>query len=581
MNKTININIGGTFFHIDEEAFDELQHYLVILKKSFHETQGSDEIISDIEHRIAELFSERLTDLRQVINRKDVDHIIEIMGRPEEFTEEQDENPEFAKSEETFKSSTASNESTSGKKSKKRHYDKELFRDPEEGLVGGVLAGFAHYIGFDKTWVRIIWILLTLTTVGTFLLIYMILWAIVPEPRSTAERLKMKGERVNVSNIEKSIREEFNNFEREVGEFSDKVKRTDFKQMGDNVKSGAQKLSDKGKPFIKNIFRLIAKVIGIIILFKTSLFAIVLLFSWIAIGFLGMYDLFFFQDIIMLNETNLPIWSVATLAFLISVIPVLLFMILGLKLVFIKSERSYRSLGLSLLGIWILSIFISVIVGFKQSIGYQSEGSKTTTDQIMLPEDKPLHIMMNIDFDYEDEIEDRAGFKYLELPSSERVILNNDIDLRIKASRTENASIKIKRRASGFDMQSAKERAGNIIYAYDYKNETLIFDDYYIHSEADKVKGQSVQITLSLPENTVFTLDENIERFYYTQLDNNMDYYSRKMVDHKWKLVDKQLICLDCESEQNQNAPKSTGVEQSEDELGTHSTDSQSEDYNF
>lgn len=584
MNKTININIGGTFFHIDEEAFDELQHYLVILKKSFHETQGSDEIISDIEHRIAELFSERLTDLRQVINRKDVDQVIEIMGRPEEFSEEQDENPEFTEKEETYASSSKSTkyseEPDSGKKSKKRHYDKELFRDPEEGLIGGVLAGFGHYIGFDKTWVRIIWLLLTFITGGTFLLIYLILWAIVPQPKSTADRLKMKGERINVSNIEKAIRKEVNHFGQEVDEFSEKVKNTDFKQMGDNVKQSAQKITDKGRPIIKNLFRLIAKVIGIIILIKTSMFALVLLFSWIGVSILGSYEGFFFQDFAMLNETELPLWMASTMAFVLIIIPVILFMILGLKLVFIKSERSYRTLGLSLLGAWIITIIIAAIFVFQQSIGYQSEGSKTTTTVIDVTDasvEKGLSIMMNLEEVFEDEIENRSGFKFVEIAPGERMILNDEIDIELKQSISDEASIKIKRKASGYDIQSAKERAANIIYEYKLESSNLTFNDYYIHDIDDKVKGQNVDITLFLPNNTIFTLDENLYRYFYTNLENNMDYRRRSMLNHKWKLVNKKLICLDCESNKDEDhlAPLSG------DDLGSQSTDSLSEDYNF
>ena len=579
MNKTININIGGTFFHIDEEAYDELQHYLVILKKSFHETQGSDEIISDIEHRIAELFSERLTDLRQVINRKDVDQIIEIMGRPEEFTEDQDENPGFTQSESSYSSAKSSHttaDSGSQRKSRKRHYDKELFRDPEEGIIGGVLAGFGHYIGFDKTWVRIIWLLLTFITGGTFLLIYLILWAIVPEPKSTADRLKMKGERINVSNIEKSIRKEFNNFEREVGEFSDKVKNTDFKQVGDNVKSGAQKLSDKGKPFVKKFFRLLAKIIGIIILIKTSMFALTLLFGWFTVGIFGIHEGFIFQDFDMLNETDLPLWLASTMAFILLIVPVVLFMILGLKLVFNKSERSYRSFGLSLLGVWILTLLVAVFFGFKQSVGYQSEGSKTTVDVIDHSITEGLHIMINPEVDFEDEIESRAGFKYLEITPGERMILNDDVDIQLKPSKSGEVSVKVKRKASGYEIQSARNRAANIIYDYKVANNKLIFNDYYIHNIDDKVKGQEVDITVFIPEGIEFTLDENLYRYFYTYMDNDMDYRSRYMLNHKWKLKNGELICLDCESEKDTDED-----ETSEEDLGNHSTDSLSGDYDF
>ena len=85
MNKTVNINLAGIFFHIDEDAYLKLQRYLEAIKRSFTDSQGRSEIISDIEARIAELFSERVQNERQVIGQKEVDEVITIMGQPEDY----------------------------------------------------------------------------------------------------------------------------------------------------------------------------------------------------------------------------------------------------------------------------------------------------------------------------------------------------------------------------------------------------------------------------------------------------------------------------------------------------------------
>ena len=192
--------------------------------------------------------------------------------------------------------------------------------------------------------------------------------------------------------------------------------------------------------------------------------------------------------------------------------------------------------------------------------------------------------MMNPDIEFEDQVENRSGFKYVEIAPGERMILNNDIDIQVKSSKTGEASIKVERQASGYDFQSAKERASNVIYNYNIEDGMLMFDDYYIHNVEDKVKGQRIDITLFIPENTTFKLDENLYRYFYTRMDNNMDYHSYEMINHTWKLKDNTLICTDCKTDEDETeseAPESTDDDQSESDLGNHTTDSQSEDYDF
>ena len=82
MNKTVNINLAGIFFHIDEDAYLKLQRYLEAIKRSFTDSQDRSEIIADIEARIAELFSERVQNEKQVIRIKEVDEVISVMGQP-------------------------------------------------------------------------------------------------------------------------------------------------------------------------------------------------------------------------------------------------------------------------------------------------------------------------------------------------------------------------------------------------------------------------------------------------------------------------------------------------------------------
>src|SRR5690606_26429323 len=127
MNKTVNINLGGTFFYIDEEAYQKLSRYFEAIKKHLSDSDGKDEIMRDIEIRIAELFSAKLKSDRQVISMEDLDEVIEIMGEPEDYRIDDDQAPE--------RPSYTSSQKTS----------KKLYRDTEEGILGGVLAGLGHY----------------------------------------------------------------------------------------------------------------------------------------------------------------------------------------------------------------------------------------------------------------------------------------------------------------------------------------------------------------------------------------------------------------------------------------------------
>ena len=174
MNKTININLGGFFFHIDEVAYQKLRRYLESISKSLSDDpQGKNEIIADIEARISELLSEKITDARQVVNEGDIDDIIVIMGQPEDYAEAEQEYNDASYS--------YSRNSASGKK---------LFRDGDDKFLGGVASGIAHYFDIDTIWIRL-GLLALFFGAGFGILVYIILWILLPEAKTTAEKLQM------------------------------------------------------------------------------------------------------------------------------------------------------------------------------------------------------------------------------------------------------------------------------------------------------------------------------------------------------------------------------------------------------
>jgi phage shock protein PspC (stress-responsive transcriptional regulator) len=198
MKKTFTINLSGTVFHIEEDAYNTLHNYLLELKRYFGNSEEGKEITSDIEARIAEIFSQKMGNDKNVVTEEWVNEVIETMGTPENITEESEE-----------KSYTGQN------KTKRR-----LYRHPDEKVLSGVCGGIATYFNMDPVIMRIIFVVLAFLTTGAAILAYIILWIAVPKAVTTAQRLEMMGEEVTIKNIEKFIKDEVNSVKESYHKFT-------------------------------------------------------------------------------------------------------------------------------------------------------------------------------------------------------------------------------------------------------------------------------------------------------------------------------------------------------------------------
>ena len=175
MNKTVNINLGGMFFHIDEDAYQKLTRYFDAIKRSLSNSNGQDEIIKDIEMRIGELVAEKHTSEKQVINLKELDEIIAVMGQPEDYRIDPDGEEPQQKTD--FTSATRAN--------------KKLYRDKDTGMIGGVASGLGHYFGIDAVWLRILLVVLVFGGFGSGIVAYIVLWIVMPEAITTSEKFSV------------------------------------------------------------------------------------------------------------------------------------------------------------------------------------------------------------------------------------------------------------------------------------------------------------------------------------------------------------------------------------------------------
>ena len=523
MNKTVNINLAGIFFHIDEDAYAKLQHYLDAIKNSFANTEGRDEIIADIEARIAELFNEKKKADRQVISLNEVEEVIAIMGQPEDYMID----------DEIFE-----DEPVLGTTS--RTTGKQLFRDPDNSYIGGVSSGLGHYLGIEAIWVRLLWVLLTIGSSGAFILIYLALWIFVPEAKTTADKLAMRGEEVTISNIEKKIREGFDNV-------AGKVKDVDYEKYGNRAKSGAGSAATALGDVISFILKLFVKFVGVLILLVAGSTLIALFIALFSIGTFGVIDAPW-TDYIEMANSGAPLWVISILTFFAIGIPFFFLFILGLKIL-VKNLKSIGSPAkMVLLGIWLLSIIGLIIVGVQQATNRAFDGEVVTTEVIPVTAQDTLFLAMKGNSELSGRSWRSSDFR-IAYENDQKIMVGNDIRLIVKSTKDTVGKLEVLKSAEGKDYRKAKERAENINYSTDYADNKLYLNNYFTSNSKYGYRDQEVEVTLYLPEGTTLYADDNTSSFH-----RNSNRYGDILIngeeEHYIKILEDGASCLDCPLEE-------------------------------
>ena len=220
MKKTLNINLAGYPFTIDDDAYNLLKDYLDTIRYAFETQEDTEDLASDIESRIAEILVEKENGKFRIINKEEVSEVIERIGRPSEFIEVEETQintePHIENPDETIhpKSSSENHDTTPppydpSKYSKNPFVRKRIFRDPQGAMLGGVCAGIAAYLHIDVTVVRLLTVLLFFLSATTVAIIYIILWIVIPEAHTPLQRMQMLGEDTTVENIGKTVTENY------------------------------------------------------------------------------------------------------------------------------------------------------------------------------------------------------------------------------------------------------------------------------------------------------------------------------------------------------------------------------------
>lgn len=532
MNKTISINIGGFAFNIDEDAYQKLYHYLNTIKKNFTEQEERDEIMHDIELRIAEIFQASLSVSKEVILEKDVEQMIEIMGRPEDYVSD-----EF-QAEPEKKGSSKSDSQYSNTS------DKRLFRDTENATLGGVCAGLSHYINLDVAIVRLIFVLMTILG-GSGILIYIILLIVIPEAKSTNDKLQMKGQSINIE----SIKEHFIKLKNDI---TGNTKNGKFrKSMNETF--------DKGVKAGSGVVKALSKVIGIIFVLGGS-FGLILLFVVLFgdSGLLPVAGTEHSENLGTMLDILYPGTIQSSLVFLailiVSIIPILSIIVTGTKVLFNIKQR-FRTIAITSTVVWFAGAGTLIITGINLAMSMRAS---TGVDYPLMVKDSSDVLFVNVSDDqiFSNHLTYDDVWNHTELIrlKDEKIYLGFPELMLTEKGDSGNFEIIVHKRSNGLSNQDAILKAENIEYPITLTNNNLVLSPYFSFPKTDKLRDQQIEIEIRVPLGKQVVLGNTIDRIDVSINDEN-HYSGNTYANTSWKSGKKKIVCIEC-NEHNEYSGK-------------------------
>lgn len=518
MKKTFNINLGGIIFHIDDDAFAKLEAYLRTLRSQFQQTSGGDEIMNDVETRMSELFKERTSESKQVINTKDVAEVIAIMGKPEDYLgEEQVHNFSY---QETYTGS------------------KKIHRDIDNRMIGGVASGLAAYFNIDSLWMRLLFLVAFFAGFG--FLLYVILWIVVPAARTTTEKLQMRGKPVTLSNIENFVKEEGAAVGASMSKLGDKAR--NYNGNGQNVIAA---FFTGVFDIIKLILKFIFKAIGFFFL----AIGIIVLISLAATFFIGFeldgyhYSLSQVGEMLQLLSSDSSLYSGLMIGSSLLVLgPLLLIIYYGIRIIFgIEPLNSGMRRGLGLLTLAGLITLIISGIQIAREFEHESVQSKeypiAANNGMIYMEIEKDSVYSEIDFYYRDHqdwhlVDGKSFF--------------SNIRFDIQRSNTGESYLIKKNYGRGSNYDEARSNALNTEYQLKIDTGLVMAGSYFTIPKGDYFRGQKIRMVLYLAQGDTVYLGKGTESIIY-HIDNVQNIYDPEMVEHYWVMTSKGLKCLDCD----------------------------------
>ena len=586
MKKNISINISGIIFHIEEDGYERLKEYLDSINKYFSTFEDSNEIIADIESRIAEIFLEKLKEDKQVITNEDVIALATTMGSIQDFQAvEEDAEPDYE--EDTTEYKQANQESFAGDTPNKR-----LYRDNKRKLLGGVASGIANYFSIDPVWIRlgfivllfdifitaslsivtvvaylIMWIavpgsdeleedkslkklyrnpegkviagvsqglakfldiditvvrvlfVLSIFLGGTGLLVYVVLWIILPEATSITDRVQMEGEKITLENIDSSIKKaqvkEANPTEESklatILLFPFRILGTIFKGIAHALSPIFNFLAQLVRVFVG----LIVTIVGISTLFSITITIIALLGVLSGLNYVHL-DFIPFD---VLSE-SLPTFGLIG-TYLVTAIPSLLILLVGISLLSKKSVIS-PTFGWALFGVWIIGAVMMAVTIPKVIFQYK-ENARISETTLFSSKYKSMYFNIN-----ETGLRDYSGLR-----------------LRMKGYDGEEIKLVSEYSAKGPTKREAAKNAKMIMYNVVQNDSILTFDSDVEFKKNAVFRDQELKLTLMIPYGLQFKMDKDFDDLLRYGI-SSYGFYSADVEDNTFYFNESGLDCATC-----------------------------------
>ena len=495
MNKTIIININGFVFHIEEDAYEILKSYMTDIKRHFLNSADSLEITTDIENRIAEMFTDILArDNKQAIVEQDVAAVIEQMGSVADF-----ETPEEGAPTDNYTYNTGT---------------RTLFRDGEDHLLGGVCAGLANYFGTQPVWIRLAFAI-TFFFFGSGAILYMILWIVIPKATTRADRMAMKGQKLNLQGFKENFEAELNSVRGTLSDFGTEARPFVYKTrdfFGDFFHHLGIFFSGAGRFF--------AKFIGVLVLmacFGMLIGLIIVIILFLAYGNMGLYHIFPFN--VLGHQLNIIVF---TAGFLLVAIPLLTVIMLILSAVF-HTRGLNRASGSTFLSIWIITLGVVIYYSAKVAASFRHSASFSQNISIKAMPGNTYYLKLN-DVKYispEDSIRLQLKDRF-----NGKIILNDNDDndeddlespgnVRITVERSDVAQPVLTESfsARGYDYADALQNAQNTTYQFSQQDSILKFNRHLEKPLNRLWRNQEIHLYLKIPLNTKLVIDKKMENY--------------------------------------------------------------------
>ena len=582
MKKVININFQGRILPIEEMAYENLKNYIESLSAYFEKEEGKDEIINDIECRVAELCEDRLKKGAVCITEDDINLIIESIGRPADFEAQDGFEAQSSSGNSNFSSSP-----NEGQNNWDNIRPKRLYRDEQNKVLGGVCSGIANYFGLEPLLVRILWIFLIGVNILGYLIlwiavpsssvnevggvkkrlfrdidnkviggvaaglskyfgiqvwiirilflipfirlvfnfreihlfqfwdapdfpnflditfspgsvfVYIVLWLVIPEARTSADKLEMVGEKVDLNSIKNTIQNDMEGFSKRAQQWgSDFSKKTSTQRKDASAErsQGNADQHEKNRGFFSFIGRVITICIKAFVYFVLGVVGISLLAALFGIGVAATAVMPLRK---FLLEDGAQTWSVFLSLLFFVWVP-----ILGIVAAVVRKLAGYKKAN-----VWVRSSFVALWVLGWITLFYFGSSLGHSFSKHNVPEEQTI-ALANPAVDYL-EVTASPKMKYYEdrwfqispfdAFSDEDTVFVRNLRIRIVQSKTDSFQVKVVKLSNGKTIQNANELASKINFDLTQQDSLVFLDRGIAINKKDKFRNQHIIMTIAVP----------------------------------------------------------------------------------